>query len=67
MCSLAWEPPDDDRPPYRCTQCKWRGLEALRHHRETAHAVRGTSWPASWPDAVFSCCAEHSHHLRDRA
>jgi hypothetical protein len=63
-CTLAWEPPDEDRPPYRCTQCDWRGFEAQRHHRETAHAVRGARWPASWPDAVFACCAEHSHHLR---
>lgn len=42
--------------PYRCVTCAWsgRGETALRHFRDTGHAVRGRDWPESWPDAQFS-------------
>lgn len=47
--------------PYRCTVCDWHGrggLEAYDHHRETTHPVRASRWPAGWPNAQFTCCAE---------
>ena len=42
--------------PYVCTGCAWtgRGETALRHYRETGHAIRGKSWPAGWPDCQWS-------------
>ncbi len=42
--------------PYRCTGCAWtgRGETALRHYRETGHAIRGRNWPATWPDCQWS-------------
>ena len=49
------DPNDGPRssPPYRCCGCAWtgRGAEALTHYRATGHALRGRSWPATWPDA----------------
>ncbi len=43
-------------PAYRCTGCDWtgRGETALRHYRETGHAIRGRNWPAPWPDCQWS-------------
>ncbi len=42
--------------PYICTGCDWtgRGEAALRHYRDTGHAIRGKHWPAGWPNAQFS-------------
>jgi hypothetical protein len=47
---------------YHCTDCTWtgRGASALDHHRETGHTVALPNGAT----ARFSCCAEHSHHLR---
>ena len=45
--------------PYRCSGCDWtgRGETALRHYRETGHAIRGRDWPAGWPDCQWSAQA----------
>lgn len=48
--------------PYRCCESacaglSFRGADALRHHRDTGHALRGRNWPPHWPDAQWSCCS----------
>lgn len=57
----TWERADAPAPgghaqPYRCTACDWtgRGETALRHYRETGHAIRGRDWPAGWPDCQWT-------------
>lgn len=48
--------PGGHAQPYVCTGCKWtgRGETALRHYRDTGHAIRGRNWPAGWPNVQFS-------------